>query len=57
MLYTLLGNGAERGDQIVREFKPLFASKEEFLAYQDSLCCSGDRINYREDGNADVKLV
>ena len=57
MLYTLLGNGAERGDQIVREFKPLFASKEEFLAYQDSLCCSGDRIIYKEDGNADVKLV
>ena len=57
MLYTLLGNGAERGKKIVREFKPLFSSKEEFLAYQDSLCCSGDRINYREDGNADVRLV
>ena len=39
------------------EFKSLFASKEEFLAYQDSLCCTGNRINYKEDGNADVRLV
>ena len=57
MLCTMLGNGAERGKKIVREFKPLFASKEEFLAYQDSLSCSGDRIVYREDGNASAKLV
>ena len=57
MLCIILGNGAERGKKIVEEFKPAFASKEEFLAYQDSLACSGDRIVYREDGNADVKLV
>ena len=57
MLYTVLGDGAERGKKIVNEFKPPFSSKEEFLAYQDSLCCSGDRIIYREDGNADVRLV
>ena len=57
MLCVILGNGAERGKKIVEEFKPLFASKEEFLAYQDSISSSGDRIVYREDGNADIRLV
>ena len=56
MLRLLLMNGAERAKQIIAEFVPQFASKEEFLAYQDSLNCSGDRIVYREDGIAEIKL-
>ena len=36
-------------------FKPLFATKEEFLSYLDSLNSSGDRIIYREDGSAEIK--
>lgn len=56
MLLLLLGDGAARAKQIVADFKPLFASKEEFLAYQDSLNSSGDRILYREDGRAEVIL-
>ncbi len=57
MLCVILGNGAERAKKIISEYKPVFASKEEFLAYQDSICSSGNRITYREDGNAEVKLV
>ena len=57
MLCTILGDGAARGKKIIDDFKPLFSTKEEFLAYQDSISCSGDRIVYKEDGNADVRLV
>lgn len=56
MLLLLLGDGAKRATQILADFKPLFSSKEEFLAYQDSLNASGDRILYREDGRAEVIL-
>lgn len=56
MVLILLGNGAERAKEIVKTFKPMFASKEEFLAFQDSLSCSGDRITYNEDDTVDIKL-
>ena len=55
MLALLLENGAERAKNIINEYKPLFASKEEYLAYVDSLNSNGDRITYREDGVAEVK--
>ncbi|MBE6593095.1 MAG: amidohydrolase [Ruminococcaceae bacterium] len=55
MLKLLLGDGAARAKEIISEFKPRFASKEEFLKYQDALNCSGDRINYL-DGKAEVRL-
>ena len=56
MLKLLLENGAARAKRILEEFKPLFASKEEYLAYVDGLNTSGDRITYREDGTAEVRL-
>lgn len=51
----LLENGAERAKKIIADFKPSFASAKEFLAYQDSLNDSGDRITYK-DGEAVVRL-
>ncbi len=56
MVSLLMGNGAERAQKIVDEYKPLFESKEAYLAYMDSLNASGDRITYSEDGMAQVKL-
>lgn len=56
MLNILLGNGAERARKIVAEYKPLFAGKEEYLAYLDSLNAEGDRISYGENGTASVRL-
>lgn len=57
MLKLLLGQDARRAKQVIREFKPMFSSKEEYLAYVDSLSCSGDRICYSEDGKeASVRL-
>ncbi len=55
MTLLLLGNSAERAKKIVEEFEPIFASAEEFLAYQDALNSSGERITYREDGSAEVR--
>ena len=55
MLSLLLENGAARARSILDGFVPQFASAEEFLAFQDSLCASGDRIRY-ESGRAEVTL-
>lgn len=56
MLELLLKNGGERAKKIIADYKPTFKTKEEFLAYQDEINCSGDRIVYNEDTTATVKL-
>ncbi len=56
MLLILLGDGARRAQQIMDEFKPLFATKQEYLDFMDSLIDCGDRIEYTEDTNAKVRL-
>ncbi len=50
MLKVLLDNGGQRAKAIKDNYEAPFKSKEEYLAYLDSLSCSGDRIDYREDG-------
>lgn len=56
MLKILLGDNAKRAKQIIADFKPAFASKEEYLAYVDEINAEGDRIIYNEDGTATVNL-
>ena len=51
----ILKDDGARTREILSEFKPPFASKDEYLAYIDGLNCSGDRIEYRDDGSAVVK--
>lgn len=46
MLLILLSDNAKRANQVIDEFKPRFASKEEYLSYVDSFNKSGDRIEY-----------
>ena len=55
MLVLLLKDGGKRAVEIKENYKAPFASKEEYLAFIDSLNCDGDRIEYREDGTAVVK--
>ncbi len=55
MLSLLLSNGAERAKKIVAEYEPQFASAADYLAYVDSLNCTGDRIEYT-DGGAIINL-
>ena len=56
MIHLLLSDGADRARQIVADYKPLFDSKEAYLAYVDALNSSGDRITYAEDGTATVRI-
>lgn len=56
MLHALLGNNAERAEKIIAEFKPQFATKEEYFAHIDEINSEGDRIAYREDGVAEIQL-
>jgi metal-dependent amidase/aminoacylase/carboxypeptidase family protein len=56
MLTMLLENNAQKANEIIKNYKPTFNSKEEFLAYMDSLNSSGDRICYNEDKTAKIKL-
>lgn len=56
MLKLLLENGAARAKEIKKNFKPMFASKQEYLAYVDSINSSGDRITYKQDGTCEIKI-
>ena len=49
MLLILLSNGAERAKKVIAEYKPLFASKDAYLQFMDSLYKEGDRIIYNDD--------
>ncbi len=55
-LSLLLMNGGERAKKVIAEYKPQFASKEEFLAFIDDINDSGDRIEYLDDGTAKVRI-
>ncbi len=56
MLLLLLSDDAKKANQIIGEFKPLFASKEEFLSYMDSLNNLGDRIDYGDEKGIKVNI-
>lgn len=56
MVRLLLENNAAEAKRIVSEFKPVYPSKEAYFAYLDTLYGEGDRITYREDGTAEVRL-
>ena len=55
IINVLLGNNAKRARKIIADYRPLFASKEEYFAYVDSLTSTGERIVYNEDGTALIK--
>ncbi len=56
MLTLLLGKGGKRARNIADNYKPLFPTIKDFLAFQDGLNDEGDRIIYHEDGTATVRL-
>ena len=49
MLYLLLCDGAKEAKKVIEEFKPYFASKEEYFKAVDAFAKDGDRITYNED--------
>ena len=54
MLNLLLCDDGKRAKKIISDFKPLFASKNEYLDYIDSLSNECERIEYKNDGTANV---
>jgi amidohydrolase len=56
MLALLLENGAERAKKVIAEFKPAFATKADFFAYQDSFTTEGNRITYHESGKVEIEI-
>ena len=56
MLHLLLANNAIRAQNIISEFKPVYKNKEAYFAYIDSLYSSGERITYKDDGTAEIRL-
>ena len=55
MVKVLLSDGAERAKKIVADFVPEFASKEDYLAFLDTLDTAGEHVFYNEDGTVTVK--
>ena len=55
MLSLLLENHAARAKEIVEGYKPMFSSAREYLDFLDRLRCSGNRIEYRDDGSVFIK--
>jgi len=56
MLTLLLKDGGKRAKAIKEAYEPKFKSKEEYLAYLDSMADGGDRITYQENGDANIRL-
>ncbi len=56
MLWILLSDNAKRAKQVIAEFKPKFASKEEYLSYVESFNKSGDRIEYIDENAVRIDI-
>lgn len=56
MLRLLLCNDAERAKRIISNYRPTFASKEEYFAFLERFRSSGARISYDADGSAHARL-
>jgi metal-dependent amidase/aminoacylase/carboxypeptidase family protein len=56
VLKILLDDGAAVANEITKNYKAPFASKEDYLSFMDGLARKGDRITYTEDGIAKVDI-
>lgn len=56
LLRLLLENGGARAKEIIANYKPLFKTANEYLAYIGKIERRGDRIEYREDGTVEVRV-
>ena len=55
MAHMLLRDNAAMAKKVISEHKPVFATKQEYFDYMDSMMASGERIEYGE-GYAKVKI-
>ena len=52
---ALLENGAEKAKEIVAAYEPTFKSKEEYIAFLDSILQDLDAVEYNEDGTVTIR--
>ena len=52
---ALLENGAEKAKEIVAAYEPTFKSKEEYVAFLDSIMQDLDAVEYNEDGTVTIR--
>ena len=57
LLLRLLENGAEKAKSIVANYQPLFASKEEYFAFADSMNVDKKTVIYEEDGTVTLNFT
>ncbi len=55
--YILLKDDAARAKKVIAEGKPIYASKEEYLAAIDKLTMNKDAVIYNEDGSITLDFV
>ena len=56
MLLLLLQNDGKRAKEIIENFTPVFCSKDEYFRYIDTFWSDGDRIIYKDNGTAEIRL-
>ena len=56
LVQLLLENDAQMAKNVAADYQPVFASKEDYFAFMDSLDSAGDRITYQNDGTAAVNI-
>ena len=56
MIYILMSDNANRAKKVVSEAKPLFADKNQYFQFIDSIANSGDRIDYSDNSAVKVDL-
>ena len=52
----LLENGAARAKEILANFKPVFATKEDYFAAMDAMTSDKDAVIYNEDGTVTLDV-
>ena len=55
-LEKILGNGAKIAKESIENYKPTFASKEEYFACMDKLALDQDAVIYGEDGSVTLSF-
>ena len=56
-LKLLLENGARRAKEVIAEFTPIYANKEEYFRLMDALCIDRQAVSYEEDGKVTLHFA
>ena len=54
LIYELLSNGAEKAKNVIANFKPSFASVDDYLAHKNSLALDKETVIFNNDGTITI---